>query len=236
MGYVIHGASDFGYALTAAVRMWRRAPEYPALAALDTAFATLMPYIDNTTILCAVRDMQPDSVETRYRDQEDKEEPKKFVRLRDMLIAEYVGRNLAGVGESCMMDQMLVGLAREMRCISYYDSNHGCFKTSEEFLAWTDKTCKPHKWELPLTDDIPIEEDILPYFNRICLDMVRYSVGRRTCMPEKTARFVADNIDLIDTETAKAMLDAITEDTDPDWDYAKKMLNEKLLQKERKIR
>ncbi|MCD8083006.1 MAG: hypothetical protein LUE86_05755 [Clostridiales bacterium] len=210
----IKNADDFGLAINAATRMYRRTQGPEILAALCVTFDTLMAYMDDRTLIGMIRDFQPNSVETWGRgNKDDAGEPEKFFKLREELMIEYTNRKLTERTGQRMTSYSVAYIGQMMEAIG--DGHHtGCFETSEKFVEWAKEHCRAggeSKWK-ESGNRIPVGEDYLPYFNLICLNMVLYSWRRQTYMPDTAASLIKANIGLIDEETAKRMIEASEDD------------------------
>lgn len=215
----IQNTFDFGLAINAATRMYARMHDQNVLNTLDRFFHHMIPYIDKCTLICVVRDLQPNSIDAFYpvpTEQEDQ-----YYALLDFLMVEYLNRTIEQEPDwKRRPDYVLSLIGRDMYCVSENSTlRKVLFLSNEEFIDWAKSNIKK---PIPvaannLTAPVSITAEYLPDFNVICLLMVQYSVGRYTYMPDTAASFVKANLDLIDKQTALKILHEIIDDLDPCW-------------------
>ena len=219
---LISPQDDFGLALNAAVRMYRRSADEDGLALLEAYFGQAMQYIDSRTLWCALADLRPDYAEP-FVPEISEEQLGCVSDLRMRIAQEYFLR-------SADDEYMLYSRARNGNLITAPDGQEGMFADGEAFLGWLHKLRGSGQEPVGYTDvpEVPLPPECAKKFGQLVVLMCQYSVRRLTYMPLTAAQFAMANKDAIGENELRDIWEAIGKDGDPAWYRLQEWLKDKL--------
>lgn len=207
MQLYINEAEDFGLAFNTMTRMMCRDRNRGLLELVKRTLAEYLPYFSPRTLVCAIRDLRPESDPWDPEIPEDQRE--EYENILGLLVKQCLTLKNQEVASDFQKKSNLISLAKECYLVpGVYD--RAWFSSTDDFVQWVEENQlqEPAEYSKDCYDKpIPIRRECLKDFGEVCFWMIKYSIGRLSYMPYAAMTFVRVNLKLLDLETMQNMKD-----------------------------